>query len=324
MSSANQVPTTWKLEGDDARSTLATTGRMRLIQDAFVRLRAADGFSHARAMAFATVLVIVQALIALVGLAAALNAGGISDLIVKTMRSIAPGPAGSVLTQAVTQAHQAGSSHRYLALVLGTVGAVITACTLMGQMERGLNRLYGIERDRPTVRKYARAFVLAVSAGAAVAVAFTAMTFGRQIAASLGSDLAIRVWEALRWPIALVLLTLAIALVFRWSPYRRQPTWSWLAFGSAISVILWVAVTASLGLFFSYSSTFGRTYGPLAGIVALILWSLLSSIAVLFGGAIAAQLEAVRAGVPAPRRDAPDVRVVPTAQRLPVPAGERG
>ena len=49
------------------------------------------------------------------------------------------------------------------------------------------------------------------------------------------------------------------------------------------------------------SSSFGETYGPLAGIVALLLWALLSSVVVLYGAAVAAQLEAVRAGAPAPK-----------------------
>jgi uncharacterized BrkB/YihY/UPF0761 family membrane protein len=60
-------------------------------------------------------------------------------------------------------------------------------------------------------------------------------------------------------------------------------------------------VTVLLGLFFRLSSSFGDTYGPLAGIVALLLWALLSSVAVLFGAAVAAQLEAVRAGASAPQ-----------------------
>ena len=93
----------------------------------------------------------------------------------------------------------------------------------------------------------------------------------------------------------------AIALLFRWSPRRHQPGWSWLAFGATVSVLLWTLVTLGLGLFFRVSTSFGDTYGPLAGIVALLLWALLSSVAVLFGAAVAAQLEAVRAGAPEPQ-----------------------
>ena len=300
MSSANDVPETYGLDGDDAWETLRSAGRLRLIRDAFKRLRAADGFSHGRSLAFISELVLVQGIIALVGLASLLHRGGFSEVIVRTLKEAAPGPAGEVLTKAVAQAHQAGHGHT-LALTLGVIGALISGTTMMGQMERAMNRLYGIERDRPTIRKYGRAFVMALSVGTLIAVAFVAIAFGRQVAASLGSDLAVRIWEAARWPVALVLLAAAVAAIFRWAPNRHQPQWSWLAFGATISVLLWTTVTGLLAWFFSISTTFGETYGPLAGIVALLLWALLSSIAVLFGGAVAAQLEAVRAGDPAPQ-----------------------
>ena len=67
MSTAAKVPETWELTGDDARKTLLETGRLKLVKDAFVRLRAADGFSHARSLAFVTSLVLVQGLVAVVG-----------------------------------------------------------------------------------------------------------------------------------------------------------------------------------------------------------------------------------------------------------------
>jgi uncharacterized BrkB/YihY/UPF0761 family membrane protein len=101
--------------------------------------------------------------------------------------------------------------------------------------------------------------------------------------------------------LALALMAGSIALLFRWSPNRHQPAWSWLAWGSAISVISWSVVTLVLGAFFDASNTFSTTYGPLAGMIAILLWALLSSIALLFGAAIAVQLEAVRAGAAAPR-----------------------
>jgi len=300
VSTASPVPETWHLTGDDARRTLTRTGRWRLARDAFRRLRLSDGFSHARSMAFAAALVAVQAVIAMVGLASALGKGRASNVIVHTIRSAAPGPAGRLLTQAVDQAHRAGASHRYVALVVGLVGALLSGSTFMGQLERGLNRLYGIERDRSTLRKYGLALVLALSAGMLATVAFVAMAFGGSIGSSLGSPLAARIWNWSRWPVALVVMAAAVALLFRWSPRRRQPAWSWLAFGAAVSVALWGLVTLMLSLFFRTSTSFGETYGPLAGMVALLVWALLSSISLLYGGALGAQLEAVRAGVPGP------------------------
>jgi len=42
--------------------------------------------------------------------------------------------------------------------------------------------------------------------------------------------------------------------------------------------------------------TFGQTYGPLAGIVALQIWTFLSSFSIFYGVSVAAELEAIRAG----------------------------
>ena len=72
-------------------------------------------------------------------------------------------------------------------------------------------------------------------------------------------------------------------------------------FGASVCVAGWVLVTVALSLLLHASSNFGTTYGPLAGIVALQLWTLFSSIAIFFGAAVAAQLEAVRAGSPQPQ-----------------------
>ena len=302
MSSANAVPETRDLTGSDVKETLRHTGSMHLLRDAFERLRASDGFSHARSMAFATSLILVQAVIALLGLASVLGAGRVSDAIVGMLQDVFPGPAGAVLTDAVGQAHEAGAQNRSLALTLGLAGAIFTGTILLGQIERAMNRLYGIERDRPTLKKYGRAFVLTISAGLLAVGAFVVMFLGQGVGSSLDSPVAKDVWNVVRWPLALVLLTGATACIFRWSPRRHQPEWSWLAIGALLSVALVVVVTIVLDGIFQLSSTFGQTYGPLAGFVALLLWTLLSSIALLYGVAIAAQLEAVRAGVPAPRR----------------------
>ena len=39
MSTANPVPETWDLTGDDARRLLRSSGRRRILRDAFKRLR---------------------------------------------------------------------------------------------------------------------------------------------------------------------------------------------------------------------------------------------------------------------------------------------
>lgn len=321
MSTANPVPETWNLTGSDAKELIERTGFRHLLRDAFQRFRASDGFSHARSMAFATALILVQGLIALVGLASAIGEGRISDAIVGMVRDVFPGPAGVVLTDAVKQAHEAGAQHRSLALTLGTIGAIITGTTLLGQIERAMNRIYGIEEDRPTLRKYGRAFLLTISAGLLAAAAFVAMTLGRGLGAAFEGQAARDVWSVVRWPLAFGLLTGATACIFRWSPRRHQPGWSWLSIGALLSVTLVLIVSLVLSAIIELGSTLGETYGPLAGFVALLLWTLLTSIALLYGVALAAQLESVRAGVPAPKRAAATDAEAPKAEPTsPVPA----
>ncbi|MET0421360.1 MAG: YihY/virulence factor BrkB family protein [Acidimicrobiia bacterium] len=310
MSTAALVPETWELDGDDARETLIATGRWRLSKDAFVRLRYADGFSHARSMAFLLSLVLVQGVIGLVGLASWFGESGPGEAVLRTIRDVAPGPMGRVITKAVVHADHAGSAGKWVALTFGLFGAVVTGTTLMAQVERALNRLYGIEQDRPALQKYTRGFVMAISVGGLATMSFLAFAFGN----ALGSSL----WKAVRWPLALMLFAAAMALLFRKAPHRRQPAWSWLAFGGSISVVLWSLVTFGLGLFVRISSSFGDAYGPLAGVVALLLWALLSSVAILYGAAVSAQLEAVRSGQAVPR----DPRKAEAGDDTPVLVGE--
>ena len=295
MSTASHVQETWELTGDDARETLASTGRMTLLKDAVIRLRAADGTSHSRGLAFAVSLVLVQGLVVVVGFAVATGSAGFRQLLLDTIHASAPGPTSDLLTNAVEQATRVGRQHRYLPLTIGLIGTIVTATVAMGQLERAMNRIYGVEKDRPFAQKYKRALALALSAGVVIAAAFALLAFGRGL---VDEGAARSAWMVVRWPLGIALVAAGLAVLFNWAPRRRQPGWPWLAFGAWVSVAGWTLVTAALALVFNVSKTFGQTYGSLAGLVALQLWTFFSALAILYGVAVAAQLEAVRAGVP--------------------------
>ena len=293
MSTASRVPETWDHSGDDPKEALAKTGRTRLLKNAFSRFRAADGTSHTRSLAFATSLVLVQGLVVLLGFAAAFEKSGITSTIVETIRSAVPGPASDVLADAVKQANHVGHQHRFLPLSIGLIGVLITATTAMGQIERGFNRIYGIEKDRPTVQKYWLAFRMMLTVGTGLVIAFLMLGFGRSIGRSWGHDARV-VWDVLRWPVGLILIAICLAALLSHSANRRQPGRAWLAFGAGTAVALWALSTIALALVFELSSSFGQTYGPLAGIIALQLWTLLSAFSIFYGVSVAAELEAIR------------------------------
>jgi YihY family inner membrane protein len=302
MSTATSVPETYELEGDDALRTLRTTGWGRLLRDSFLRLRAADGFSHTRALAFQVTLTLLPFVIAVVGLATALEVAGIRQLVTQTVDRLAPGPAGQVFTQAIRQGARSASGGM-AALLIGALAALASATLAMGQIERGANRLYGVEQDRPTTQKYWNGFVLACTAGILSVAAFVLVVAGSDVAGATGLSGVVRaLWTVLRWPLSIAFVVVAFALLFRAAPRRHQPSWSWLAVGSGFSVLLWFVFTGLLALYLDASSgTFGRTYGPLTGLIAILIWTFLTSLALYLGLALAAQLEAVRAGVPQPR-----------------------
>jgi YihY family inner membrane protein len=298
MSTATSVPETYHLEGDDALQTLRHTGWGRLLKDAFVRFRAADGFSHSRALAYQVMLTLLPFVIAVVGLATALQAEDVRDLVTRSVDRLAPGPAGQVFIQAIQQGAKNAASGGWTALLLGAAAALASATLAMGQIERGANRLYGVEQDRPTSRKYLNGFKLACTAGVLTVVAFLIIVAGSDL--TNGSGALAAIWSVLRWPLSIAFVIVAFALLFKAAPRRRQPSWSWLAVGSGMSVLLWFVFTGLLALYLG-AGTFGRTYGQLTGIIAVLLWTFLTSLAIYLGLAFAAQLEAVRAGVPQPR-----------------------
>ena len=313
MSTATTVPQTFELEGDDARATLKSAGRWRLSRDSFERFRAADGFSHARALAFQIMLTAFPALIAVVGLTIDLDQRNVRDLIEQTIRGIAPGSAGQLLTDAFKQGSDAASGPS-TATIVGVAAALVAATGVMGQIERGGNRIYGIESDRGTLAKYLTAFVLAVTVGALIMVAFVLFIAGSAIgeagSATGWSDNAVTIWNIARWPVVLILVLGSFSLLFKKAPRRRQPSMSWLISGAIVTVVLWFLFTGGLTLYLTASKEFGDTYGPIAGIIGLLLWSLLTSLALFLGLAFAAQLEAVRAGVREPATENQDREIV--------------
>ena len=304
MTTATAVPRTYgELEGDEALETLRQTGRRRLALDSVARFRAADGFSHSRALAFQFTLTLLPALIAVVGLAAALDQEGFRRVVQDTVDTVAPGAAGEILTQALR--HGSASARQEsgeTAVAAGFVAAVVAGSTAMAQIERGANRIYGVERDRPFLRKYLTALLLALSAGLLGLLSFVVLVGGAAIRDSVGwGETLDAIWGVARWPVGLAFAIGSVSLLFEYSPRRRQPEPSWLAFGALVAAALWLAFMGLLALYIDATESFGATYGPIAGTIGVLLWAFLTSVALFLGLAFAAQLEAVRAGVERPR-----------------------
>ncbi len=308
MGTARRVPPRHSVHGDELSADEAWTalrryGSWRLARDSFVRFRYADGFSHARALALQTVLCLVPLAIAAVGLSSVLHTEDAGRVIELTIRGLTPsGPGQAVVDDVLSGSRRRAGDGGQLALWLGLLFAVSNVTTALCQVERGANRIYGNERDRPFLAKYARGLVMSALAGFPLGLSFVLTVLGADLTRALGEvyDLApttVRTWEILRWPVGVLLAVLATSAIFRLSPRRRQPGYTWLAFGAVVYLALWNLATWGLSLYVGASGSFTSVYGPLSAIVSLLLWSYLTSMALFLGLSFAAQLEAVRAGV---------------------------
>lgn len=197
-----------------------------------------------------------------------------------------------------------------IALAFGLVFALLSATTAMAQVERGANRIYGIPRDRPALHKYSRAAFFMLIAGVPAGLGFVLLVAGGSLGdaaeAVYGwSPAADRTWDLIRWPLGVLISVFWVAVILDHAPRRRQPALSWLALGSAITVALSMIASVFLALYVNYSASFGGVYGPLAGIMALLLWAYMTAIALFYGIAVAAQVEALHANQPDPAEPDP-------------------
>lgn len=295
MSPAPFVPDPSTVADDGPWKTLCQHGRWRLLVDAFARLRAGDGTSHARSLAFLIALIAVQGLISIIGVATVLGHRWMRDVVRAIIRSVAPGPVGDALAGAIDQARRAGVAGRGAAIGIGIAAALVTATIAMAQLQRSFNRLYGIERDRPTLAKYWMAFRLAASAGTLFVLAFAVIALGQPVGARIPDNALTPAWGAGRYAVGLVLVVGAVSLLLRYCPRRPSPGWRWHALGACVAVVIWTIATAGLNALYALTPSFGDIYGPLASMVALLLWAVASSFGLLYGVALTAELEAVRA-----------------------------
>ncbi|MGW1671423.1 YihY/virulence factor BrkB family protein [Streptomyces sp. NPDC002324] len=293
-----------ELSGDEALTALRHYGGRRLLLDAFARFRYADGFTNSRSLAFQVVLGLVPFTIALVGVATTVHTESVGRIIELTLGQIVPGASASLVEDALDgTARSAGSGvWNAVAMWVGLGFAVLNLASAMGQVERGANRIYGIERDRPFLRKYGRSLLLALAAGMPMVLGFLVLVAGDAVGNAVVQALG---WpeNRLDWlrplevPLGVILAWVASAVIFRWAPRRDQPGYTWLAFGSAVHLVLWITATWLLALYVAESGSFGAVYGPLTAFVALLLWANLTGVALFLGIAFAAQLEAARAGI---------------------------
>jgi membrane protein len=94
-----------------------------------------------------------------------------------------------------------------------------------------------------------------------------------------------------RWPLLLAMLLLALAILYRFGPSRREAQWKWLSVGAVAATLLWIAGSSLLSWYLSNFGNYDATYGSLGAAIGLMMWMWMSAIIVLCGAELNSEIE---------------------------------
>jgi membrane protein len=179
-----------------------------------------------------------------------------------------------------------------LAFVIALGIALWSANSGVAALFDALNVVYKEREKRSIVRFYATTLlftiggVLFVLASLAVVVVLPAALglFG----AATQTE---RVLGILRWPVLLLAMILALALVYRFGPSRRVARWRWVSWGSVVAAVVWIGASMLFSWYVASFDSYNRIYGTLGAGIGLVTWIWLSVIVVLIGAELNAETE---------------------------------
>ncbi|AKD04004.1 YihY/virulence factor BrkB family protein [Pontibacter korlensis] len=94
-----------------------------------------------------------------------------------------------------------------------------------------------------------------------------------------------------RWPLLALIIMLSLALIYKVAPYRDNPKFKWVSWGSGIATVLWLLGSLLFSWYVNNFGNYGETYGPVAAVIILMLWFNLTSFIILLGAEINSELE---------------------------------
>jgi membrane protein len=182
------------------------------------------------------------------------------------------------------------------ALVMRLLVALRSASGHVAAFSRGMNRIDEIDEGRPLWKLrpvlLLVTLVLVVIAVLVVAAVVLSGDVARSVGAVVGlSGGAVTVWNIAKWPVVVVLVVVAVAILYHFTPNVRQPRFRRTSVGAVLALVVWLLASLGFGVYVTGFSSDDRTYGSLAGVVVFLLWLWISNLALLFGAELDAELE---------------------------------
>ncbi|HEV2071838.1 MAG TPA: YihY/virulence factor BrkB family protein, partial [Acidimicrobiales bacterium] len=180
----------------------------------------------AAALTYYGVLAIFPAILALVSILGLVGSSATQPLI-DNVGMVAPGPAKDIVTGAIENLQKSQGAAGVL-FIVGLVAALWSASGYVGAFMRASNAIYDVEEGRPIWKKgpvrlgvtLVLLILLAISALAVVLTGGLADQVGKLL--GIGSTV-VTVWDIVKWPVLLVIVSFMFAILYWASPNVKQP-----------------------------------------------------------------------------------------------------
>jgi len=207
--------------------------------------------------------------------------------------------------------HLAEGKHGGL-LSLGLLGALWSSSGAMVSVIDALNRAYDIDEARPWWKVRITAIVLTIAMAFFIVISFTLVIAGPELADKLATRFGLgaafaATWKVLQWPVVFGLVSLGMALVYYFAPDAEQD-WVWVTPGSAVATVLWLLVSLAFRVYAVHFGNYEATYGAIGAVIVLMTWLYLSSLVILVGAEMNAEIEHASPWAKAPGEKRPGER----------------
>jgi membrane protein len=279
---------------------------------------------RAAALAYYFLFAMFPTLLFLTSLLGLLPLPGLMDRLLTYANQAMPGDAGSIVTRTLSEIQ---SGARGGLLSIGVLAALWAASAGMASVMNALNVAYGVEDPRPWWRRRLVAILLTLGFSAFLLTALVLIVFGPRIGEAVAGRLGMGplftpIWNVVSLPVVILFVLVGIALVYYFAPATEQH-WRWVTPGSAVALVLWLAMSFGLRWYVANFADYSATYGSIGGVILLMLWLYLTGFVLLVGAEINAEIEHAAAERGAVTAKAPGETEAPTDKvATPVPGGD--
>jgi len=203
-----------------------------------------------------------------------------------------PESAQPLVTDQLSSATSSASSGGGIAVAISIALALWSASAGIAGLVEATNIAYDEEEGRNFFVKRGLALLLTLGFIVFLALAIGLIAVFPVLIDQLAGGVIVEVAaQVVRWLVLVLAAIVALGMLYRIGPDRDAPQVKWLSLGAVIATVLWIAASAGFSFYVNNFSSYGDTYGSLAGVVVLLLWFWITALVVLLGAEINAEAE---------------------------------